>query len=170
MTFGDPTRFAMSVELDPDDHGGHMLYGQACYWIDGHRIGDWDECVSLGSVHADITGIVKDSGQRENCRVFHLPSEMAFHRLDAALYGPGPVIDNFNEVATYCDVGTPLSGWKVYLVECNGRARLLYRGPTGGVQEFMLNSGEFDHALRATWDQLDEWAEREMPKNESDET
>ena len=56
-----------------------------------------------------------------------------------------------------------LPEWKVCLVECEGRARLLYRGPTAGVQEFMLDSGEFDRALRATWDQLDEWAERELP-------
>ena len=173
MTFGDPTRFAMSVELDPDDHGGHMLYGRACYWIGGQRIGDWDGGASLGSVHAHITRIVKDSGRRENCVVFHTPSEVAFHRLDAAIYGPGPDVDNFAEVATYCDVKAHLSilvGWKVFLVECKGRARLLYRGPTGGVQEFMLDSGEFDRALRAAWGQLDEWAERELPKDEADET
>ena len=166
MTFGDPNRFAMSVELDPYNHGGHMLYGRACYWIGGQRIGDWDEGWSLGTVHAHITGIVKDSGRRENCATFHLPSEVAFHRLDAALYGPGPDTDNFAEVATYCDVAEqlPMLGeWKIYLVECEGRARLLYRGPTGVVQEFMLNSGEFDRALRATWDQLDEWSEREKP-------
>ena len=104
MTFGDPARFAMSVELDPHDHGGHMLYGQACYWIGGQRIGDWDEGGSLGHVHAGITRIVKDSGRRENCAVLYLASEVAFHRFDAALYGREPVTDNFDEVATYCDV------------------------------------------------------------------
>ena len=163
MTFGDPTRFAMTVELNPGGHGGYMLYGRTCYWIGGQRIGDWDGGTSLGRVHADITRIVKDSGRRENCAVFHLPSEVAFHRFDAALYGPESDFDNFAEVATYCDVGTHLSEWKIYLVECEGRARLLYRGPTASVQEFMLNSGEFDRALRATWDQLNEWAEREQP-------
>lgn len=166
MIFGDPNRFAMSVELNSYNHGGHMLYGQACYWIDGQRIGDWDDGASLGSVHNHITRIVKDSGRRENCAVFYLPSEIAFHRLDTALYGPEPDTDNFAEVATYCDVCMHLPSllkWKVFLIECKGRARLLYRGPTAGVQEFMLSSGEFDRALRATWDQLDEWAEREQP-------
>ena len=34
--------------------------------------------------------------------------------------------------------------------------------------DVVLKYGEFGRALRATWDQLDEWAEREMPKDESD--
>lgn len=104
MIFGGPNRFAMSVELDTYNQGGYMLYGRACYWIGGQRIGDWDDGASLGSVHNHITRIVKDSGRRENCAVFYLPSEIAFHRLDTVLYGPEPDTDNFAEVATYCDV------------------------------------------------------------------
>ena len=57
---------------------------------------------------------------------------------------------------------------RIYLIDCEGRARLSYRGPTGGVQAFMLTSGEFDRTLHATWDQLDAWAEREMPTDAPD--
>ena len=104
MTVGDPTRFAMAVELDADNHGGHMLHGRARYWIYEQKIGDWDEGALLGSAHAHITKMVEDSGRRENCAVLYLASEVAFHRFDAALYGREPVTDNFDEVATYCDV------------------------------------------------------------------
>lgn len=164
MVFGEPTRFGVSVELD-EDYGGHMLYGRACYWIGGQQIGDWEGGASLGDVLTAITRFVKDSGCRDNHALFRLSAETAFDRIDVSLYGKEePAPENFVEFAAPYAVSnllSVLSGWKVFLVECEGQARLLYRGPTGGVQEFMLNSGEFDKALRATWDQLTAWDERE---------
>ena len=164
MICGNPDRFAVSFELD-EDYGGHWLHGVLCFWIGGKQVG---ECYTLSDALSQITRIVKDSGHRENCALFQLTAEEIVRRLQASLYdGNDPPMTDFIEFAAPYAIDLDIDyfdDWRIYLVECRGQARLLYkqRG-SSDVQEFMLISGEFDRALRATWDQLDEWIEREMP-------
>ena len=171
MTFGDPTRFAVWFVVN-EDHGGFWLHGILYFWIGGKQIG---ECYTLSDALSQITRIVKDSGYRENCALFQLTAEEIVRRLQMSLYsGNDPPMPDFIEFAAPYAIDIDIDyfdDWRIYLVECSGHARLLYKHrESSDVQEFTLNSGEFDCALRATWDQLDEWAEREMPKDESDET
>ncbi len=113
-----------------------------------------------------MISIARDSGHRENCALFSLPAAVMFGRLDTSLYGGyEPAACDLVENAAVYDILPALDvfrDWKAYLVECQGQARLLYRGPQPHVQEFILQSGEFDMVLRATCAQIDALYEREM--------
>lgn len=169
MIFGDPTRFAVSIELNPD-YGGAWLFGKLCYWINGQQFGDWELGNSMRDALWSVTSIAKDNGRRENCKLFNLPMQQAFDRISATLHGElEQAHDELAESADYHDVVVRLDIFnhcRGYLIDCEKQARLIYRGPSLKLQEVVLRRGEFDTAILATHTQLNAWYEREVPDAE----
>lgn len=169
MIFGDRNHFAIAIELDTD-YGGAWLFGKLCYWIDGQQFGDWELGNSMRDALWSITSIAKDNGRRENCKLFHLPMQQAFDRINATLRGKlEQAHDELAESADYHDVVVKLNifnDYEGFLIDCEKRARLIYRGPSPRLKEVILRRGEFDAVILATHTQLNAWYEREVPDAE----
>jgi hypothetical protein len=83
--FGDIERFAVEYALD-DDHGGVWLFGKICFWVRGRQVGDYPLGASLRDALVAIEHLLRDRGQRENPRLFHLPARQVAEQLDEVLY------------------------------------------------------------------------------------
>jgi hypothetical protein len=159
MQFGNRDRFAVSMELS-EDSGGPWMFGKFCYWIDGKMIGRYDAGTSLRDLFASMKWIVHDSGKREDCTRFGMPSDDAFESVDSTMYGhpkkadwetSGDLTARF-EVCPKVDI---LDDWKVYLIECSDQARMLYKNLSDlKVSESLLRRGEFDACIQRAWDEL----------------
>ncbi len=168
MIFGDPTRFAIAMELN-SNYGGAWLYGKLCYWISGQQFGNWEPGNSLRDALWSVTSIAKDNGRRENRQLFHLPMQKAFNRIHATLRGElEQQYDELAESASYHDIGVRLdifNHFTGYLIDCEKQTRLIYRNPLD-LEEIILHRGEFDAVILATHTQLNAWYECEVPDAE----
>ena len=166
MEFGDRVRFAVSLELS-ENSGGPWMFGKFCYWIDGKRVGDYDQGTSLRDVIVALKWIVADAGNREDCRRFSMPSENVYGAIDSSLYGhPENADADFENDPTarfdVCPRVDLFDACKVYLIECDGPARLLYKSSSDArVEEVFLTKGEFDKNLKPAWDELNRIFDRQ---------
>jgi hypothetical protein len=159
MEFGDRARFAVSFELNQNS-GGLWMFGKFCYWIDGRTIRDYDQGTSLRDVIVALKWIVSDAGKPEDCRRFLMLGEDSYRAIDSSLYGyPENAAAESENGATaqfeVCPSVDVFNGWKVYLIECEEKAKLLYKcSSDSSVSEFLLRKGEFDECIQPAWDEL----------------
>lgn len=153
MEFGDKSRFAIAIDLDRE-HGGAWLFGRICYWIGNAIVGRYDLGTSLRDVLFQITYILGDRGKRTCSALLHLEKEKLFSIILDALN------EKNNNILQYTgqdflparfDVRIPVDvfdTWRVFLVEGDGAAKLLYReSEFSEVVETTLQFGEFDRVF-----------------------
>jgi Immunity protein 42 len=171
MEFGDMSRFAVSFELN-ENSGGPWLFGKFCYWIDNRMIGDYAQGTTLRDVIGALKWIVWDAGKREDCQRFSMPGEDVYRAIDSSLYGHPENAGRESEDATarfdVCPHVDIFNGWKVYLVECEEEARLLYKSSSDRTpREFFLRKGEFDKCIEPAWDALNALYDRAIDSDPS---
>jgi hypothetical protein len=159
-SIGDPARFAIEYELDPD-HGGQWLLGRFCYWCGGIRVGDYELGTSLRDVLFRLERIHGEAGRRMNPRFVDLPAEQVHALLSAALFGSGapvePAVVDDEQWARHLllpavDV---FDAWRAYLVQATDRERLIsVHLPSARVSEVVLRPGEVDEVLQLVIEDL----------------
>ena len=135
---GDYERFAVRYMLDPD-FGNIWLFGKVCFWINGEAVGDSRKEESLRDFLLELDGRRHYRGQRRNDRLMALSTP---HLIDVLDSKPSAQHDLSFALASF-------ARWKVYLVELNEAARLIYRIDGGKPKECILAPGECDAILDA---------------------
>jgi len=164
MLFGSRERVAVELELDPDP-GGVWLFGKVCLWACGKRIGDYERGTSLRDVLFRWERISRDAGHRENAELFSLEAKKLVRTLNDGMYGcagddatvAGAIEEQWatHEIRPQVDV---FDEWRVFLVERNPAARLVYHDPdTDTYGECLLEYGEFDRVLKPVVQTLAQW-------------
>ena len=88
MISGSKEQIAIENELNPN-HGGVWLFGKMCFWIDGVRVGNYEEGTSLRDVMHFTTGIVKYCGRRDAGGLCKLCKDAAFEIIEGTIFGDG---------------------------------------------------------------------------------
>ena len=154
-TIGDRESFAVQFELD-EEYEGPWLFGKFCYWIGGIRVGDYELGTSLRDVYFGMKWLPHDCGNRGGGILCNLTPEESFSALDGALYR-----DEVSPDTGHCElpdsparfnVSIPVDvfdKWKIYLIECECVARMLFRNTEDGVIRVTnLSQGVFDSVIK----------------------
>lgn len=159
MIFGNPSKFAVEFELD-ENYCGRWMYGKFCYWIYNMRIGKYDEGESLRDVLASMPWLIWDNGNRQHPELFAMGTIDLYKKIDNALYGEGDTEDEtWARFEIKILVGI-FDEWKIYLVENDEKTRIITEN-LGRIREYELHPKEFDDAIRAAYDMLNEIYDRE---------
>jgi hypothetical protein len=151
---GDSRRFAVEYELGAK-HEGAWMFGKVCFRIGGELIGDFELRTSLRDFLFQIEQGRRDHGQRRNKRFESMYAKEIVELLEGALFGGGGEVGERlaiqeqwarHKIAPEVDV---FDRWRIYLVESETNARLLYgrTEPGSEVREFFLTPGECDEIL-----------------------
>ncbi len=154
---GNPLMFATQYELD-QEYNGSWLLGRFCYWIGGTQVGDLALGTSLRDVLMTLRSIVRDNGNRQDLNLFKLPAEELYRRLDT-LYGRNPEYEDVAQEECWArfQIDLPLDifdHWKIYMVECESEARIVYSNPGGIIVEEILELGIVDKVISDTFNEL----------------
>jgi hypothetical protein len=169
-TIGDPSRFAVEYALNAN-HGGAWLFGQFCYWCGGDRVGDFELGTSLRDVLFELDEFAKGRGRRSNARFASMPANDVFRTLDGAMFGAPLSTPDAADLAIEEQWGhhivrprvDVLDRWTVYLVEHDGRGRLLVStAPYHDIREVVLAAGEVDAVIDSVRLALDAMYNREV--------
>jgi len=170
MEFGDRSRFSIAFELDRD-HGGIWLFGRICYWIAEAMVGDYDVGTSLRDVLFQMTPIMGDGGKRTCPKLLRLKKEKIADLILAALDDTSDEIYQYTSrdfLPARFDVRIPVDvfdSWKVFLVEGEENAKLLYRGiESSEVVATNLAPGEFDRVFCEAQAHLERLYEEEVAR------
>jgi hypothetical protein len=156
---GDRARFAVEYSLD-EEHGAEWLFGMVCFWIGGESVGAFDLGTSLRDFLFQIEGGRRDHGRRKNRRFDSMPAHLVMETLDAAFFGPSnPQLEEISVEEEWArhqlNPGIDaFDNWRIYLVESEDAARLLYRFNAGETKEFILAPGECDMVLEDTCQEI----------------
>jgi len=168
---GDASRFAVQWELN-DDPAGHYLLGKMCFWVGNKRVGNYELGTALSDVLVNLTYLVGDCGNRRADQHCHLTSEDTFSLLQRGLFDPEPSLSHVVEEGSWArfNISLPVDifdGWRLYLIDCELRSRLLVGHWSEESDEFVflmegsLPIGEFDRViiefqreLEATWEDI----------------
>jgi hypothetical protein len=168
MNFGDRESFAVQFELD-EEHQGAWLFGKFCYWIGGIRVGNYELGTSLRDVYIGMKWLPHDCGNRRGGILCSLTPEEAFTALDGALYANEVCTDTqypeLPDAPARFDISVAIdvfNQWKIYLIECDGVARILMRNTEDGVVRMTtLPQGVFDGVIKDVYAYLEGLYERE---------
>ncbi|MBB5866528.1 immunity 42 family protein [Xanthomonas sp. 3058] len=58
MIFGEKNIFAVEMQLD-NNSGGQWMLGKFCYWLNGERVGNFEDGTSLRDVYLQMTQILR---------------------------------------------------------------------------------------------------------------
>lgn len=156
MLIGNKSLFAIEFELDRDC-GAQWLFGRMCYWVNNAQVGDYKLGTSLRDVLFQMKYIVADCGNRTDKLLCTLNPRDIFHAIDGVLYGDGDFNSALDSPARF-DVRIPVDvfdRWKVYLIDCERNAMLLYKQEEDiNASNFLAKLGEFDHVIREFESQL----------------
>jgi Immunity protein 42 len=85
-TIGDPSLFAIRVDLD-EHYNGEWLFGRIGYVIGNQAVGNYELGTSLRDVLHSMHWKIADANQRKTLRFQGQPKEKVFNDLSSALYG-----------------------------------------------------------------------------------
>ncbi len=171
MEIGSRERFGVSLELSAD-HGGPWLFGRLCYWIGGAQVGRYDESTSLRDVLISMEDIPLSPGRRIDKELFENPKDIAYYRIDTAIYGFAAAVVNPIEIAKYVlkPIDKPerfvvgpevdvFDDFKIFLVEWQDQSRFLYKriDVLSSPVEFCVGRAEFDDVVEGTLSILKNW-------------
>jgi hypothetical protein len=162
VIIGAKDHFAVEFELD-QEYGGPWLFGSFCYWIDGARVGDYELGTSLRDVLLQMRSVVTDCGNRSGGMLCDLPADTAFLVLDGLLYESEPVVTprafQMPDSPARFEVKIPVDvfdSWKIYLIECDNTARMIFRNTNDGrIEVARLAMGAFDTVISDAFNRLD---------------
>lgn len=166
MLFGAKDRFAVEYDLE-NNHGKEWLFGKICYWINGKRIGGYGLGTSLRDVLFQTTYVLHYCGDRSGKGLCKLSNKKCFNVIEDALYNDGKDIENISDVPDEIlkfNVSIPVDvfdGWRIFLVECDNKAKIMYREINNEICFFELEVGEFDRSITKFYRSLDSRYERE---------
>lgn len=164
---GDPSRFAIEYELDPEP-AGKWLNGSITLWIGGRAIGEAPrtELRSLRDYLFMFDYVASGEGRRENAALFAQPLERTLKLLDEALFtGDDPALE---QKATddqwgllLLDLGFP--GAHVYAIESGHEVRLLVSERGTASAEIRLPKREVYGVFATARDDLESLRARHSP-------
>jgi hypothetical protein len=163
---GSNERFAVEYELQPLDNPEqmHWLPGRICFWIEGKKIGNYEEGAQLTVALATFSQLLRHQGNVRNERLLELPLVDAYQEIYSALYvdvgQPEEQVDQaWDEYSRFLAIPTGFDvfdRWMAFLVEDSERGRFMWRGPDDRVHEAWLVAGEFFSVLGAFLEHLEE--------------
>ncbi|MBB4595383.1 immunity 42 family protein [Xanthomonas cannabis] len=65
MIYGDKNLFAVEMQLD-NNSGGQWMLGKFCYWLNGERVGNFEDGTSLRDVYLQMAPILKTKNRNFN--------------------------------------------------------------------------------------------------------
>jgi hypothetical protein len=166
MMIGSRERFAIEYAYVRGwvTEGQKWLYGHICFWAGGKRLGDFDDTVTLGVAIAEGNHILSHRGTRCDPELMSKSAQESFRIMDNALYEDDErTLEEIEaDGAKYWRFAVhalteAFDRWKVYLVEDELRARLIWRqlhDDDCTVHEAILLPGEFDDILEAVVQEL----------------
>jgi hypothetical protein len=157
---GNPALFATQYELNRE-YGGSWLYGKFCYWIGGVQVCDYELGVSLRDILIILSEVTRDIGKRTDPKLFNLSAEELYRCLHSSLYEPQSEFEKtgLEECWARFQIGLGIDicdNWKVYLVESDTKARIIYSYLDGSIVETKLPLGFFDEVISRTYHEINE--------------
>jgi hypothetical protein len=137
--------------------GQTWLYGHICFWARGKRLGDFEDTYTFGVVIAQGRYILRYRGTRCDPELMSKSAQESFRIMDNALYEDDERTleeikadgEKYWKFAVHI-LTEAFDRWKVYLVEDEYRARLIWgqlHDDDYTVDEAGLLPGEFDDIL-----------------------
>jgi len=161
MLYGEKTRFGIEFELD-EHSGGAWMFGKFCYWIDGARVGNFDEGVSLRDVLFSMRYIIDDAGKRTAQSLAHCDEKEVFRAIQESLNESGSDLASLIpadfmlacfDICPHVDI---FNAWHIYLVDAQQLSKIVYSVDGGkNVKKIELALGEFDAVASAVYKELD---------------
>ncbi len=159
MLAGNKNTFAVEYELDTN-HGGEWLYGKICYWIDNHRVGDYELGTSLRDVLFQLKNIVYDSGNRNEVDLCQLSPDEIFYQLNELIYGDQDISFPVTiDMPARFEIKIPVDvfdEWKVFLVDCKDFSFVLFKSIDDAFLNFVrIQNNEFDKTINDVFNDLE---------------
>lgn len=159
---GHKSSFGIEYELENEDADA-ALYGRACFWIEGKRVGNYDLVTPLSDIAHSTIWIINDGGNREDLALCGLTPQEFYNLIYNEIYGDNETFDKslIPETPARFDVTirTPsFAGWLFFLLDCDLQSRLVYRNVAspGHIFYVQLPYGEFDKVIKTFHDCIEE--------------
>ena len=98
--------------------------------------------------------------------MFKISPEDAFNRIDNSIYGFDEAnFDDVEEALPAHDVTLAIDvfrDWKIYLLDCDNEAVLVYKIIQSNVMNTALNKGEFDAIIYSVYCQIEDYYDKEQ--------
>lgn len=171
---GNKNRFAAEYALEKENDSESALYGQAFFWIDNKRIGNYGLVTRLDDMAHSTIWIIHDSGNREDQSLCALSPSEFYRLIYHALYSSEQPFDNslVPEIPARFDVtirNPAFDGWLFFLLDCDLESRLTYSNLNNpeNIFSITLNYGEFDSVIKQFHDEIEELYNKRLKCNNS---